>query len=193
MVANAITLNARAESATPLRRVQPGGWRSGLGNLLRNELRPWISTRFGLIQVAIWLVVINGFLALPLWIAPLLDHSERADIEQHGGPYELGILLFFQLATYIAGIGVAVLAMGAIVGEKQSGTAAWVLSKPTSRMAFVVSKLIGLAAGAIAIAVALQSAVAFVHIGVASGHWPVRRCLPRAPPWPLCMCCSPWH
>ena len=57
-------------------------------------------------------------------------------------------------------------------GEKQSGTAAWVLSKPTSRLAFVLSRFIALAAGSTAIIVALQSVVAFVHIGVISGQWP---------------------
>src|SRR5947209_8702270 len=165
MAATSMTLDAPLVPTTLLRRVQPGGWSSGLGNLLRNELRPWLSTRFGVIQVAVWLVIINGFLALPLWIAPLLDQSGRRQVQKPGGPYALGMLLFFQIAVQIGGMGVAVLAMGAIVGEKQSGTAAWILSKPTSRVAFVLSKFMALAAGTTAVIVALQSVVAFVHIG----------------------------
>ena len=38
-------------------------------------------------------------------------------------------------------IAVVAKTQGAIIGEKQLGTAAWVLSKPASRRAFVLAKL----------------------------------------------------
>lgn len=172
MATNTITLHSPSITQTHLRTVQPSGWTSGLGNLLRHELRPWWSTRFGLIQAAVWLFAINGFLALPLWIAPLFEDKGVVVDMESGGPFQLGMRLFFVLAVQIGGLGTAILSMGAIVGEKQSGTAAWVLSKPASRTSFVLAKLLALAAGTFGMVVTLQSAVAYVHIGVVSGTWP---------------------
>jgi ABC-2 type transport system permease protein len=45
------------------------------------------------------------------------------------------------------GIGAIIVAQGAIVGEKQLGTAAWVMSKPASRAAFVMAKIVAYALG----------------------------------------------
>jgi ABC-2 type transport system permease protein len=55
---------------------------------------------------------------------------------------ELGALLFFVMSQLAAVIAVVVRTQGAIVGEKRNGTAEWVLSKPVSRKAFVLSKLV---------------------------------------------------
>jgi ABC-2 type transport system permease protein len=153
--------------------MQPAGWASGLGNLLRNELRPWMSTRFGLIQAAVWLFVVNGFLALPLWIAPMIDPTEKnIQVSAGGNPADLGVMVFFNVGAQFAALGAAILAMGALVGEKQSGTAAWVLSKPASRAAFILAKLLALVAGSAVIVVGLQAAVAYVQIGTVSAFWP---------------------
>jgi ABC-2 type transport system permease protein len=155
-----------------LRPVTPHGWTSGLGNLLRHELRPWLGTRFGPIQAVIWLVALNGLMAVPLWIAPLLDPRERSQMQTEGSAFELGLMLFFRLGVQICGVGAAILAMSALVGEKQSGTAAWVLSKPASRVAFVLAKLVALSVGSLIAMVGLQSAIAYVHIGAVGGRLP---------------------
>ena len=52
------------------------------------------------------------------------------------------------------------------MGEKQSGTAAWVLSKPVSRTAFVVAKFVALGTGVMTTAVLAQAAAAYVVIAV---------------------------
>jgi ABC-type transport system involved in multi-copper enzyme maturation permease subunit len=77
--------------------------------------------------------VLNGLVALAAF-------SKTAQL---GGPGPAtGLQAFFAISPLFGPIGVAVLAQGAIVGEKQSGTAAWVLSKPVSRSAFILAKLL---------------------------------------------------
>jgi ABC-2 type transport system permease protein len=39
-------------------------------------------------------------------------------------------------------VAAVIILQGAIVGEKQNGTAAWILSKPVSRVAYIVAKLV---------------------------------------------------
>jgi ABC-2 type transport system permease protein len=59
-------------------------------------------------------------------------------------------------------VGVAIALMGAIVEEKRSGTAAWVLSKPVSRTAFVLAKLLGNGAGILVCIVAAQGVLGYL-------------------------------
>jgi ABC-2 type transport system permease protein len=54
---------------------------------------------------------------------------------------DAGALMFFVLGSVASVIAVVAKTQGAIIGEKQLGTAAWVLSKPASRRAFVLAKL----------------------------------------------------
>src|SRR6266542_2129972 len=144
-------------NALPLRPIQPAGWTSGLANLLRKELRAWWGSRFWLVQSAIWLAVINGIIALILWVGPATEPELQVSAE---ALLTTGLQVFFMLVAQATAIGVAVLGQGAIIGEKQSGTAAWVLSKPLSRSAFITAKLIALSLGVVTTAIALQCAVA---------------------------------
>jgi ABC-2 type transport system permease protein len=172
MAAESSVVLAQSATSTSLRPIAASGWTSGFGNLLRHELRPWLRTRFGLLQAGIWLLALNGFMAVPLWLAPLFDPRERTDLQAEGGALTLGLLLFFRLGVQVCGVGAAILAMSALVGDKQSGTAAWVLSKPASRAAFVLAKYVALSVGSLLTMVGLQSAIAYVHIGLAGGRLP---------------------
>jgi len=64
-------------------------------------------------------------------------------------------------------LGVVVIMQGVLVGEKKDGTAAWVMSKPTSRSAFILSKLIANSLGVLATMVVLSGAVAYVFFSTA--------------------------
>ena len=55
------------------------------------------------------------------------------------------------------------------MGERQLGTAAWILSKPVSRAAFVLAKLLSLAAGTVATITLLQGAVFSLLVAAATG------------------------
>ncbi len=58
-------------------------------------------------------------------------------------------------------VGVVIIMQGVVVGEKKSGTAAWVLSKPVTRPAFILSKVIANSLGVLVTMVVLPGIVAY--------------------------------
>ena len=129
-----------------LERVSAGGWRSGLSNLMGAAFGSWWRTRTWVVQSLLWTAVINGSLAAFIW---------------GDAPDDVTVFTLFGVMTMFAAIAVAILMQEAIVGEKRSGTAAWVLSKPVSRPAFVLSKLVPNAVGIVVTMLAIPSAVLF--------------------------------
>ena len=131
------------------------GWRNGLANLVRNELRAWWGTRTWLVQALIWTIVLNGFTALVLWTGPRAASADAART-------------VFSLFTGIFGaLGVIVATQGAIVGEKRQGTAAWVLSKPASRVAFLAAKWVAHSLGFFVTIILLQGTLAYAQFAAA--------------------------
>jgi ABC-2 type transport system permease protein len=108
----------------------------GFRNLAGKENKDWVSGFLWLVHGVIWLVIVAG--------TPLVVSFVRTRISPDVTPKDVNdtaALLFFVMASVSAVIAVVVRSQGAIVGEKQLGTAAWVLSKPASRRAFVLAKL----------------------------------------------------
>ena len=132
------------------------GWRGGLRNLLGAEFGKWFRTNMWWIQSLIWIAVINGVLAGLLWSEGEVDALEAAAF----------FSLFMGLFPTIA---IIIIMQDALVGEKESGTAAWVLSKPVSRSAFVLSKLVANLVGVLITMVLLPSLVAYLQISLAGG------------------------
>jgi ABC-2 type transport system permease protein len=114
--------------------VGESGWLSGLPNMLRKENGKWWNTRLWLTQSLIWAFLLNGLISLVLYL-------NNQDPSQMGFPLE-STVLFYSLMGGMTPFGVMILTQGAIVEEKKSGTAEWVLSAPLSRKAFVLSKLV---------------------------------------------------
>lgn len=139
---------------TTLRPVAASGWRVGFGNLLSKEWDGFWGTRTWWTQLLIWFVVVQGFVVIGL-VDP--GESSAGDAATEAVAAAMGLF---------AAIGAIVLVQSAIVGEKQSGTAAWVLSKPVSRTAFVVAKFVALGTGVLTTAVLAQAAAAYVVIAV---------------------------
>jgi ABC-2 type transport system permease protein len=110
------------------------GLLAGFGNLFRAEMRSWWRTRTWWIQTLIWVGAVDGLLLTII----------SSGVE--GGLQELAPLygVFGGLFTAVA---VIIIVQGAVVGEKIDGTAAWVLSKPVSRAAFLLAKWLGNAIG----------------------------------------------
>lgn len=136
-------------------RKEGAGWSRGLDNVLGAELGRWFRTRKWWTQILFWAALINGILALVVIS------------EDSGGAAELA-MLFNVFLGLSATFGVCILMQGAIVGEKQSGTAAWILSKPVSRPAFVLAKLAGNALGIAVTIVLAQGLIAYLLIYVGS-------------------------
>ena len=158
-------IHTRATS--PLQPARKRRYLRGFGNLLRNELRGWWGTRAWGAQLLVWLGVINGSIALIGWAA-------TQDTEGAAPPISaLSTMLFFQLSLMGTSIGAIITAQGSIIGEKQLGTAAWTLSKPVSRSAFVLAKLVAHALGYVALAVAVPSVVFTIQMALQWGKSPV--------------------
>jgi ABC-2 type transport system permease protein len=127
---------------------QGAGWTRGLRNLLRGELGEWFGTRTWLRQVLIWAAIINGILL-------------SAALQTPKSEAQVGLMIFNIFMGMAPPVGVAIMMMDAIVGEKRTGTAAWILSKPVSRAAFVLSKLIGNGLGVLVCILLAQGLIGF--------------------------------
>ncbi len=129
--------------------VNERGWRRGLNNLLGNEFSRWWKTRMWWVQCLIWGAVIGFLLVGVLFSSP--DYK-----------LEDGLMIYAVFAGMFPAVAVIISMMGVLVGEKKDGTAAWVMSKPVSRPAFILSKLLAYSLGVLATMVVLPGLVAYV-------------------------------
>jgi ABC-2 type transport system permease protein len=150
------------------------GWLAGFGNMLAKELGEWFQTRRWLWQILIWLIIIDGFVAFLLFVLPALASimpalKPTAEGAFGGLPPEVGgVSMFFTILMMAGSIGVIILAQDEIIQEKQSGTAAWILSKPAARPAFILTKLLSNTIGALVFIVALPGLVVLGEIFLAT-------------------------
>jgi ABC-2 type transport system permease protein len=106
------------------------GWRMGLKNMLSKELAAWWKTRRWWVQCLVALLLLNGDLAINL-----RGKSAPNDIDN-------ATMAFLVTAALCVPVAAISLAQDTILAEKHSGTAAWVLSKPLRRPAYLLAKLI---------------------------------------------------
>ncbi len=139
-------------SAPGLRPLRETGWRSGLAPLMSAGFGAWWRTRQWLLQSLLWTVILNASLAAVVW---------------GEAPEEVDVFTLYGVVSMFAAIAVAIVMQEAIVGEKRSGTAAWVMSKPASREAFILSKLVPNAVGVIVTMVAIPSAFLLLQVTLA--------------------------
>lgn len=121
--------------------VEGNGRFRGFTNLLERENQKWWPARRALARAALWVVLLNGILAVSLFVFPTLTDPNGNSVMDED-PLQMSSQLFTGLAAVGLAIGVIVAMQDSIIEEIQLGTAAWVLSKPISRMAFVSAKLI---------------------------------------------------
>jgi ABC-type transport system involved in multi-copper enzyme maturation permease subunit len=134
--------------------VSERGWRRGLSNLLNNEFAHWWKTRMWWIQCLIWVGLIGFMLGVVLFGTPDFKLDE-------------GVMMYAIFAGLFPAVGVVIIMQDALVGEKRDGTAAWVLSKPAARPAFILSKLIANILGVLATMVVLPGIVVYAMISLA--------------------------
>ena len=126
----------------------------GFGNMLRKELGQWWGTRTWWVQILIWVLILNGITT----IVALTETGMPEAVLQEA------VQTFLDIAVLAVGIGTIIVAQGAIVGEKQLGTAAWVMSKPASRSAFILAKTLAYAIGYGITAILIPSAIFIITI-----------------------------
>jgi len=138
------------------------GWRQGFANLFRKENGEWWHTSRWWAQSLLWLLIVNGILAIGVWVVPIVQPEEAGDAVENLG-------IFMQLMTWFPMFAVIVITQGAIISEKQSGTAAWILSAPVSRSGFILSKLIANTIGFLVTIILMQGLIAYVQISLSEG------------------------
>ncbi len=137
--------------------VDERGWRRGLGNLLKGQFSGWFQSSKWWRHALIWLAVINLIL-----LFATIGMSGEAENEAGDSP----LILYTIFGGIFVAIGVMIIMQAVIVGEKKSGTAAWVMSKPVTRTSFLVSRLIGSTVGILLTAVLLPGLIAYITFGV---------------------------
>jgi len=155
---------------TELQRVELTGWRTGLANLLGKENRAWWASRRWLVHSLVWAVVVNGLLAFMLFVVPQAQAKVLGDEVEIAEILTTGVQMLFQLAPFALALGAIILVHGAVIGERQLGVTEWLLSKPVSRPAYVLSKLFAHGLGVLVILVGLQGAIAYGLLSLAMGE-----------------------
>jgi ABC-2 type transport system permease protein len=124
------------------------GWRMGLGNMLSKEIAAWCRTRRWWIQCLVALLLLNLTMALNL----------------KDGSASNAATTFLMIAALGVPIAAISMAQDSILGERHSGTAAWVLSKPLRRPAFILAKLIAYGLGLLVAWVVLPGTIAYFQL-----------------------------
>lgn len=130
------------------------GWSRGLNAMLRSGLARWFKTRTWWVNSLIWSAVI-GLILVGVAFNP------------QAPPFEELLSLFTVFIGLFPAVGVVIIMQDVIVGEKNEGTAAWVLSKPVTRQAFVLSKVMTNAVGILLSMVFLPGCVAYAILSIA--------------------------
>jgi ABC-2 type transport system permease protein len=140
---------------------------TGFGLLLRKEIREQARTMRLVVVVAVFAVV--GLLS------PVVARYVREIVEAVGGG-QLGAVIpdpsvgdaVAQFTKNVGQLGAVIailLSMGAIATEKDRGTAAFVLTKPVTRPAFIAAKVVAIG-GLLALALAVAGGLAWVYTAI---------------------------
>lgn len=114
--------------------VNEKGWRRGLGNLLRGEYSAWFQSSRWWKHILMWFSIIDVMMIIMVFAA--------ADAAKKGFDGPPVLFMYGIFGGMFVAIGVMIIMQRVLVREKQQGTAAWTLSKPVTRTAFVVSRLV---------------------------------------------------
>lgn len=139
--------------------VNEHGWRRGLANLMANEFGRWWKSSLWLVQSLIWVGIVGFLLAGIIW-----GGGDRAF-----DPAE-GVMIYSLFGGIFPVIAIVIIMQDVLVGEKQEGTAAWILSKPVSRPAFILAKLAANTVGMLVTMVLFPGIAAFTLISIGSGQ-----------------------
>ena len=152
--------------------IEHQGWLGGFSNIFAKENHRWWRTRQWLVQTLVWLLVVNGVLAAIVWSKPnfpdYMDEEARQAVLDQIPMTTLDT--FINILGMATGVGAVILAQDAIIKEKNSGTAAWVMSKPASRAAFVLAKIISNSLGILVTMVIIQAVAGYMQIWLGTGR-----------------------
>ncbi len=139
--------------------VNEKGWRRGMSNLLQGEYSAWFKSSRWWKHFLLWISIINVMMVL-------IIASAKSTPEAKGVPPVL--FLYGIFGGMFVAFGVMIIMQRVLVREKQSGTAAWVLSKPVTRTAFVVSRLVVNSIAILLTSVIVPGVIFYLTLGLLS-------------------------
>jgi ABC-2 type transport system permease protein len=146
----------------------------GFSNLFHKENRAWWGTRRWWINALLWPVLMCGLLANMLFVPTIANLATEAEIAQAGGLTAhillMGLSVFFEFGTTVLALGAIVLTQDAIISEKQSGVAEWLLSKPIARRSYVLAKLAANTLPMLVLMVGVPAAIAYGMLSLRGGE-----------------------
>jgi ABC-2 type transport system permease protein len=149
-----------ANVSEPLQRVDEKGWKRGLGNLLQGEYSAWFKSSRWWKQLILWFSIINLMM-----IIMMIAAGDAAKGGEEGPPI---LFMYGLFGGMFVAFGVMIIMQRVLVGEKRAGTAAWVLSKPVTRTAFVVSRLAVNVIAILLTAVIVPGVIMYLSLGLFS-------------------------
>ena len=151
-------MSAHASSQFEL--VNEKGWRRGLGTLLQGEYSGWFKSSRWWKQLLVWFAIINVMMGIMI-----IASAEAAKDGNDGPPI---LFMYGIFGGMFVAFGVMIVMQRVLVKEKQSGTASWVLSKPVTRTAFVLSRLIVNAFAILLTSVIVPGLILYISLGILS-------------------------
>ena len=133
-------------------------WQNSFFNLMSIEFLGWWKSRTWLVMTLIWVAIINGIIIMLLLSAPDIDISSA-------------ISLYGLFGGLFPPIAVILIMQDSIIGEKKSGTAEWVLSKPVSRKSFILAKWMGNSLNVFITIGLLPGIINYVMFSLIYGQW----------------------
>lgn len=156
-----------------LQRVNEWSAMRGFANLFHKENRAWWGTRRWWVNALVWAVILCGLTANMLFVPTIASLADEGEIARAGGltPYvlQMGLSVFFEFGLSALAIGAVVLSQDLILGEKQNGTAEWLLSKPVTRRAYILAKAAANGLALLVLLVSLPSLLAYGMFSVRLG------------------------
>ncbi len=138
--------------------VEESGWKRGLRNLLQGEYSTWFNSSRWWKHSLMWFSLINVMMLVMILVANTAGEKGPPVLFMYG--------VFGGLSV---AVGVMIIMQRVIIGEKMSGTAAWILSKPVTRTAYVIGRLAGNSIAILVTAVLIPGIVLYIMLGLLSG------------------------
>ncbi len=133
----------------------------GFSQLLRKELSRFFSRKFFIANLLAWTLMINGFFLL--FLMALVNNVDPSII----------MLTFLGILTIMGTIATVLFSSSLITEEKQQGTLEWLLTKPISRQAVILSKFFSTALFVFVLFVLIESTIGFALFWGFTGYPPV--------------------
>jgi ABC-2 type transport system permease protein len=149
-----------AQTAGEFQLLRETGWKRGLGNLVQGETSAWFRSSRWWKHLLMWFSIINVMM-----IIMLIATVEAAKDGNEGPPL---LFMYGIFGGMFVAFGVMIIMQRVLVREKQTGTAAWVLSKPVTRTAFVVSRLVVNSIAILLTSVIVPGVILYVTLGLFS-------------------------